>query len=200
MLKEQETKIKQKIEDKTHGLPKFPFTNFINSHKRLIILLSILLVFIAVTGITAWQMKLFPKNLSIANFFKQGSHTSSTATPRPSPRPIPHGKIDFTVGQSDKTVPQFSKGSIDPYDPAKGATQTVTIAIKHTQPVTKVTATLKTDNVVSNPVLFTLISGTATDGQWQGSWQVTDTYLYTYKLILEATGGAKTASDEITLR
>jgi hypothetical protein len=123
-----------------------------------------------------------------------------TPTPTPTPRPIPHGKMAFTSSQSDRTAPQLSTGSIDPYDPASGTTQTVTITVKHTQPVTKVTAVLKTDHKTSAPISFTLVSGTNTDGQWKGSWQVTDTYLYTYKLTLEATSGTKTGTVVITLR
>jgi len=120
--------------------------------------------------------------------------------PTPTPQAIPHGKIEFTVVQSDSTVPQFGKGLIDPYDPAQGATQTVTITAKHSQPVTKVTAVLKTDHAVSTPVPFTLTSGTNTNGQWQGSWQITDTYLYTYNLVLQAESSNDSASVEITLR
>lgn len=126
---------------------------------------------------------------------------SPTPTPTPIPRPIPHGKKVFSAGQSDKTVPQFSKGSIDPYDPANGATQTVIITVKHTQPVTKVTAILKTDHTISTPVPFTLTSGTTTNGTWQGSWTVTDTYLYKYQLVLQAEStGSKPASVVLTLR
>jgi hypothetical protein len=130
----------------------------------------------------------------------KSSIPTRTPTPTPTPRPIPHGPIDFTVGQTDKTVPQFGKGTINPYDPENGTTQTVTIAIKHTQPITMVTAKLKTDHMVSAPIPFTLMSGTNTNGQWQGSWKMTDTYLYTYQLILEATSETKTGTVEITLR
>lgn len=123
-----------------------------------------------------------------------------TPTPTPTPRPIPHGKMAFSSSQSDKTVPQLSEGFIDPYDPAQGTIQKVTIVVKHPQPVTKVTAILKTDHKISTPIPFTLTSGTNTDGQWQGSWQITDTYLYTYALVLEATSGTKTATVGLTLR
>ena len=129
-----------------------------------------------------------------------GSGGKPTPSPTASPRPIPHGKIGFTVGQSDKTVPQFARGFIDPYDPAKGGTQTVTIAVKHTQPVIGVTAVLKTDNNISEPHPFKLISGSDTDGQWQGSWKVTDTYLYTYALVLNAESSDSSASVEVILR
>lgn len=125
---------------------------------------------------------------------------TATPAPTPTPRAIPHGKKGFTVSQSDKTVPQFSRGHIDPYDPDKGATQSVTIAVKHSQPVTKVTAILKTDNNISNPVPFTLASGTNTNGEWSASWQVTDTYLYTYALVLEASSASGSGSVVVTLR
>jgi hypothetical protein len=118
-----------------------------------------------------------------------------------SSRPIPHGPKGFTVGQSDKTVPQLRRGTLDPYDPQMGATQSATIAVKHSQPVNKVTAILITDHGMSDPISFTLINGTNTDGQWQGSWKVTDSYLYTYTLILRAESkNNNVGSVTITLR
>lgn len=123
-----------------------------------------------------------------------------TKTPTPSPRWIPSGKKGFTVSQSDHTVPQLGRGFIDPYDPKKGATQTVAIAVKHSQPVTEVTAVLKTDHYSSTPIPFTLTNGSNTDGQWQGSWETKDTYLYTYGLVLKATSKDSEASVEIFLR
>lgn len=135
-----------------------------------------------------------------STLLKQQRVPTVTPTPTPTPRPIPHGKIGFTVGQSDHTVPQFSQGFIDPYDPEKEASQTVTIAVKYTKPVTNVSAVLKTDHAISNAVLFTLISGTNTNGTWQGSWLMTDTYLYTYNLVLQAESASGSASVEITLR
>ncbi len=120
--------------------------------------------------------------------------------PTPTPRPIPHGKTGFSVSQADKTKPQFGRGNIDPYDPSQGSKQTVTISVKDEQPITQVTAILKTDNVVSQPYPFQLISGSTTDGQWQGSWTVDDTYLYIYNLVLEATSSRGQSTVEITLR
>jgi len=127
---------------------------------------------------------------------------SSPPPPSPllSPKPIPHGKIGFSVSQADKTKPQFSQGEIDPYDPPKGGRQSVTISVRDEQPVSQVSAVLKTDNAVSQPVSFKLISGSDTDGTWQGSWTLTDTYLYTYNLVLTAVSSRGQASVEITLR
>lgn len=154
-----------------------------------LILLSVLVFFLL--------FRFFLKN--IKNYSSVESGKRSERFPTPTPRPIPHGKQVFTVGQSDKTVPQFKEGAIDPYDPAKGGTQTVTINVKNSQPVSKVIAILKTDHAVSQPYFFRLIKGTNTDGQWQGSWRIKDSYFYNYTLVLNAVSN-KTASVEIALR
>lgn len=118
----------------------------------------------------------------------------------PTPRPIPHGKTPFSVGQADKTVPQFGKGSIDPYDPVRGGTLTVTVKVKHNAPVSGVSAIMKTDRTVSISHPLKLISGTNIDGEWQGAWRVGDSYLYRYALVLKAVSSNKSALVEITLR
>ncbi len=120
--------------------------------------------------------------------------------PSPTPRAIPHGKKGFTVGQADKTVPQFGRGFIDPYDPSIGAKQTLTIRVKHSTPVTKVTAVLQTDHETSKPYELHLQSGTQTDGEWSGVWSVNSPYSYTYVLVLTATSELKSAQVTITLR
>ena len=132
-------------------------------------------------------------------FLKQVPLTSSVPL-SPTPRPIPHGKIGFTVSQSDKTKPQFGKGFIDPYDPAKDQLQIVTIGVKDEQPVTQVTAIIKTDKQISTPLPLKLIGGSDIDGIWQGSWLLDDTYLYTYNLVLTADSTRGQSSVEITLR
>jgi len=137
--------------------------------------------------------------------YNKTDQSLETQTPSPSPtstppRPIPHGKTGFSVSQADKIKPQFGRGSIDPYDPPQDSKQTVTISIKDEQPITQVAAIFKTDNTVSQPFSLQLISGTETDGQWQGSWTINDTYFYTYNLILEATSSRGQSTVEITLR
>lgn len=177
---------------------------FIKSHKRLSVMLLILFLFIFITIIVLFESKSYSPDNTILGSLKKGKVALSptpTPTPRPSPRPIPSGKIGFNVSQGDRNIPQLRAGSIDPYDPANGANQTVTITVLHPQPITKVTGQLKTDNNTSSPIQFTLISGTNTDGQWQGSWKVTDTYLYVYDLVLRAESvDGKSASVTITLR
>ena len=194
MVDEIENKIKEIIEDKPLTKFRSKVAMFFKSQKRLIILISILLVVLLALGIT-----FLPSGFkTISDMFKQGS--GNIPAPTATPRPIPTGQKGFTVSQGDKTVPQFGSGVINPYDPAKGATQTVTIAIKFNKPINKVTATLKTDKKTSPPVEFKLISGTNTNGQWQGSWKVIDTYLYSYVLTLQAESGKSVGSAIITLR
>jgi hypothetical protein len=75
---------------------------------------------------------------------------------------------------------------LDPYDPGRGSKQTITLFFTDTQPVQKVWATVKTDNKVHPPIQFTRINGSDLGGEWQGSWTVDDTYLYTYMITFEA--------------
>lgn len=191
-------KIENKIKEITENKPLVKFRSkvamFFKSKKRLIILLSILFVVLLALGIT-----FLPSGYeSISDIIKQSRDTVPTSTS--SPRPIPTGPKGFTVSQSDKNVPQFGKGTINPYDPAKNANQTVTIGVKFGKPVTSVSAILKTDKKTSKPITFTLVSGTNTDGTWQGSWKMNDTYFYTYSLSLEAVSEENIGSITITLR
>lgn len=164
-------------------------------------IIFLILVSVLVITLLIYSSSKNKQNLSANNFSSvESGKRPDIPTPTRTPRKIPHGKMEFSVGQSDKTVPQLSKGSIDPYDPENGTTQTMTIAVKHSQPVDKVTATLKTDNATSQPYFFRLVKGTNTDGEWQGSWKVTDTYLYTYVLTLNAVSSDSLGMASIALR
>lgn len=118
-----------------------------------------------------------------------------TPTNAPSPKLIPHGKVEFGVstGKGSKG-PQMSQGSIDPYDPELGATQTLVIEVA--EPVEKVTAILVTDNKTSPEYQLKKVKGTT----WVGSWKVDDSYLYKYVLTIKATGPNGTSKVDITLR
>ena len=184
ILKKQEVTVKNVFQNKMA---------FVSSHKRGLIITLFLVVLTLVAVLIVPKLKL--------SQFSPFSKKAVSDIPTYTPRPIPHGEKGFSVSQSDKNIPKFGRGSINPYDPIQGATQKVTINVTHTQPVTKVSATLKTDHTVSKPVAFTLIGGTDTNGQWQGSWVVNDTYLFMYQLTLTAEStGFKPASVTITLR
>lgn len=118
-----------------------------------------------------------------------------TPTSTPSPKPIPHGKVEFTVstGKNSKG-PQMSQGFIDPYDPKLGAIQTLVIEVA--EPVEKVTATLITDNKTSQEYQLKKVKGTT----WMGQWKVKDSYLYKYVLTIKAIGPNGTSKVDVTLR
>lgn len=118
-----------------------------------------------------------------------------TPTNTPSPKPIPHGKVEFAVSTGKgSTGPRMSQGFIDPYDPKPGAIQT--LAIEVAEPVEKVTAILITDNKTSQEYQLKKVKGTT----WAASWKINDSYLYKYVLTIKATGPNGTSKVDITLR
>lgn len=122
-------------------------------------------------------------------------------SPTPSPKPIPHGPKNFYVSiGSEVKGPRMGKGTIDPYDPAVGGKQRLTIEVNDTVPVQKVVAILKTDKKTSEPHMLTAAPGVTTKGNWSGEWVMDDSYLYTYILSIQATSASGTSSVDITLR
>lgn len=136
----------------------------------------------------------------------QPSSTTATTTkpvisPTPSPKPIPHGSKNFYVSiGSEVKGPRMGKGTIDPYDPAVGGKQRLTIEVNDTVPVQKVVAIIKTDKKTSEPHMLTAGAGVTTKGNWSGEWVMDDSYLYTYILSIQATSASGTSSVDITLR
>src|SRR3972149_11367602 len=98
------------------------------------VLIGVLIVLLVIAGSLAWySQRLGSVDLTLEDEQESTLTTrliSPTATPRPTatptPRPIPHGKWGFSVSGGDKNKPQMSRGFLDPYDPAKGAHQTIT--------------------------------------------------------------------------
>lgn len=128
------------------------------------------------------------------------SQQSLLTTPTSVPKPLgSHGKTTFTIGGGNITEPQFSQGYLDPYDPKQNGKQTVSIMVSYTQPVTRVQATLKTDHKAKIYPL-TLVSGTPTNGRWEGTWTVSDSYFYTYNMDIQAESGSVSSRVELTLR
>lgn len=125
------------------------------------------------------------------------------STPLPSfssaPRPIPTGKQTFSVSMGKKSGPKIRTGTIDPYDPKKGSKQTISVMVQSKNPITITKITMQTDTK-SKEVAMQLTSGTVTDGIWEGTWTVDDTYLYTYNAIIEASDGKESNVITLTLR
>lgn len=106
-------------------------------------------------------------------------------TPTPTPRAIPHGKWGFTISTS-QPGPKPGTGYLDPYDPATGTKQRIVLHLTDSVPVKNATVIIRTDNKTSATIPFTRIDGTELSGDWEASWTVDDTYLYTYIMTFEA--------------
>jgi len=126
---------------------------------------------------------------------------NSSSAPKPSPSPsfLLQGKQSYSISQGDKTVPQITKAIINPLDPKLNETQTVQVKISHTSPVESVKLKLNSDNHQVETDM-TLIEGTATNGTWEISWQITDTVLYNYLFTITAKSNDKTGSAGIAMR
>ncbi len=125
---------------------------------------------------------------------------SPSPTPKPSPKPLPTGKQVYYLSHGKNVKgPKIGQVTIDPLDPAVGETQVVTVKITHTSPVTSVKATLETDNM-NKTYTFKRIDGTETDGTWQASWKMEDSYDYTYYLPFKLTSAVDIFEGGLTFR
>ena len=163
------------------------------------VLVLIVLGLLVYTALSYWVVTSF--------FLKKGTvsnppfsvNSKITPTPIPSPRPIPSGKKTFSVSSGKKTGPQFQSGAIDPYDPKMKGTQTISVTIVSTNPVTLATLSMQTDTKTKK-VPMEMVSGTATNGTWAGTWTVDDSYLYTYVATITAADGTESNKIDLTLR
>lgn len=122
-----------------------------------------------------------------------------TATATPTPRAIKQGKEIYTVSSSSHIGPTIWQVSLNPHDPKVGERQTVEVKVRSASAVTGVTINLKSDNTTTIYPL-TFLSGSPTDGVWQGSWDIADTVLNSYVATVHASDGKDTSSIDITMR
>jgi len=125
---------------------------------------------------------------------------SPSPTPKPSPKPIPSGKQTYYLSHGKNVKgPKINQVIVDPLDPSASETQVITVKITYTSPVTSVKATLETDNM-NKTYTFKHITGSNTDGTWQTSWIIKDSYDYTYYLSFRLTSEADTFEGGLTFR
>ena len=126
--------------------------------------------------------------------------TTPIPTPTPTPKPIPSGRQIYNISHGkDVKGPKMSQVIVDPLDPSVGGTQIVTVKIAYTSPITDVKATLETDNM-NKTYTFKRIAGSDTDGTWQASWKMEDSYDYTYYLFFKLASEADTYEGGLTFR
>ncbi len=133
------------------------------------------------------------------NTYRNNLSQKPTITPTPTPRPVQHGNGSFSVS-SNKTGPKMTLLELKPYDPANGATMTLRITATNTVPITSIIATMKTDHKTSTPIIFSVVEGTSTQGIWEGTWAVDDTYLYEYTLVITETSSNGEFTNTLGLR
>jgi hypothetical protein len=120
--------------------------------------------------------------------------------PLPPVLPLPHGKQEWKFSHGDEvTGPKIQGAIVDPLDPSYGDKQTVTIMVNDNSPVLGAVATVYTDNKqISHPLKF--VSGSATEGVWQASWEVNDSYDYVYFIDFVVGGESGTWNGALTFR
>jgi hypothetical protein len=136
----------------------------------------------------------------VSNLQTSGISQISRSQSKPQNPPLPQGKTPFSVSSGKKDGPQFSQGFIDPYDPAVGQSQSITVEVSDSVGVSGVSVTIKTDTQTETH-LMRRTSGTDTRGQWKGEWAVHDTHNQIYKAKLMATNANGEQNEiEMTLR
>lgn len=114
--------------------------------------------------------------------------------------PLPQGRQEYSVQYGPAaTGPKIQKAVVDPLDPGKGGSQTVTLTVKNDSPVTSAEATLITD-LRQTPGTFRLISGTPTNGTWQLTWKIQDSYDLKYQIYLTLNSTTGGSDDALTFR
>lgn len=126
--------------------------------------------------------------------------------PPPPPPPPPACQDQYPSGAqtysvSTKTIPEIYQIIVDPLDVEYLANQTVTASINDANgnPITEVLGSAITDNKTVDFTL-SLISGTETDGVWQGSWKLEDSICENYQISITATSQSGTSMVTLSFR
>lgn len=162
------------------------------------VVLIIIVVLIALIYVYKAQQlaNLAPEELQTS---KTSLSIKSAPTPTPTPTKLLHGKETYHVSGGPPDAPQLSAVTIDPLDPAVGTVQAISVNMASKYPVKTAFVTIRTDTK-STKIPLTLTSGINTNGTWQASWTVPETYLYTYLITPTAQTDYNQTVDQITIR
>lgn len=156
----------------------------------------VIVVVLAAAAYALFSQKLLPLSKTPA----QPTEITTTPMPTPTPTQLFHGKDSYMISRgSAATGPSPTKLTLDPLDPAVGATQTFTVDITHIYPVVSASLSIRTDTQTTK-VPLTLVSGTAQKGTWQGSWTVPESYLYNYIVTINAQSASDQSSIPVAIK
>jgi len=134
------------------------------------------------------------------------SQPSHPSPPPSSPSQPPSCQDQYAPGERvysgrTKTVPIIYQIVINPLDVEYLASQIVKVSIKDTNgnSITSVSGTAITDNKTVNFNL-SLISGSETNGVWQGSWILQDSICQNYQVVIQATSDSGTSKVTLSFR
>ena len=163
-----------------------------------IVIFSVVLVVLLISLFVYFFLKnennLFKNDLTLVSVESDRRSKLPSVSPSLPPGPtsipytLPSGPQTYRFSHgSNVTGPKIQTMIINPLDPKKGTTQTVTLAINSESPVTKASIIIYSDSQEKD-VNLKLISGDFLKGTYQGSWEVNDTYnnKYALRYILKA--------------
>jgi LysM repeat protein len=124
--------------------------------------------------------------------------------PPPSTPPPPSCQDQYPSGAqtytgTTKTPPKIYQIVVDPLNVNYLASQTVSVSISDTNPITQVSGQAITDTKTVNFTL-NLISGSQTDGVWQGTWVLQDSICQNYQISITATSNSGTSNVVLTFK
>lgn len=99
--------------------------------------------------------------------------------------PLAHGRQTYRISGGTAGLPTISEVILDPEDPEMGSTQTISVKANYGSAIKEVSVVLHTDDKDTTQVLQ-LSSGTATNGEWKGSWKVVNSYEHKYSVTAKA--------------
>ena len=104
--------------------------------------------------------------------------------------PYPEGRTEMNVS-SGEPGPKPSKMIADPFAPKKGEMQTWRIKAAYEEPIDSIEMTLQLDSG-EYPETLKLAEGTATDGWWEGTWNMPDSTEHRYAAVILLKSGKAT--------
>ena len=138
--------------------------------------------------------------------------TSTEITLPPSPPPPPpsgpplscqdqYASGAQTYSVTTKSIPTIYQIVVDPLNVNYSASQTVNASVRDTNgnPITSVSGSAITDTKSVNFTL-TRVSGTETDGVWQGTWVLKDSICQNFQVSVSATSQSGTSNVVLTFK